>query len=80
MDRKAVVQRLTEIFQDVFDDDTLRISDSMTARDVEGWDSLTHINLVVAVEKAFKVKLTTAEVRDLTKVGDLITLVVRKTS
>ncbi len=71
--------RLTRVFQTVFDDDSLQIRPEMTADDVEDWDSLTHINLITAVEREFKVKLTTSEVMGLKNVGDLTALVERKT-
>jgi acyl carrier protein len=70
--------RLTGIFQDLFGDPALEISDTMTANDVEAWDSLTHINLIVALEKEFKIKFTTGEVNQLRNVGDLVTLIRRK--
>jgi acyl carrier protein len=54
------------------------LRDDLTAADVEGWDSLSHINLIVAVEKEFKIKLTTADIRALTTVGDFIALIARK--
>jgi acyl carrier protein len=73
-------QRLTRVFQDVFDDDTLEIRPEMTADDVEDWDSLTHINLITAVEKEFKVKFTTAEVTGMKNVGDLIALIEKKSA
>ena len=78
MDRDAITQRLNLIMQDIFDDPSLKVRDSMTAKDVEGWDSLSHINLIVAVEKEFNIRLTTAEVRRLTNVGDFITLIAKK--
>ena len=71
--------RLTRVFQTVFDDDSLLLRPEMTAEDVEAWDSLTHINLITAVEREFKVKLTTGEVMGLKNVGDLTALVERKT-
>jgi acyl carrier protein len=80
MDRETVKQRLGVIFQDVFDDSSLHVRDDMTAADVEGWDSLSHINLVVAVEKDFRIRLTTSEVRGLNHVGDFIDLIARKTA
>jgi len=52
---------LQDIFRDVFDNDELVLTDDMTADQVEGWDSLTHINLIIAIEKQFGVKFTTAE-------------------
>ncbi len=63
------------IFQDVFDDSSLQIHDAMTAKDVEEWDSLNHINLIVAVERAFKVKFTTKEVSNLANVGEFLALI-----
>jgi acyl carrier protein len=78
MERDLIKTRLDAIFQDIFDDPLLEVNDTMTAADVEGWDSLSHINLIVAVEKEFKIKMTTAEVRRLTNVGDFITLISRK--
>lgn len=51
----------------------------MTAGDVENWDSLTHIDLITAVEREFRVKLTTSEVMSLKNVGDLMSLIQKKT-
>jgi acyl carrier protein len=78
MERNIVKLRLDAIFQDIFDDPSLEVSDGMIASDVEGWDSLSHINLIVAVEKEFKIRLTTAEVRGLNNVGDLTALILNK--
>lgn len=73
-----VKETLTEVFQDVFDDDELELFDEMTAEDVEDWTSLTHIQLIVAVEKKFGVKFTTVEVMKLKNVGEFITLIEKK--
>jgi acyl carrier protein len=75
MTEREIHERLTEVFRDVFDDPALEISDSTTARDVEGWDSLTHINLIVATEKALGVSFTTKQVKALANVGDFIQLI-----
>ena len=56
MRREEVFKRLTEVFHDVFDDDTIVLTDETTAEDVEDWDSFEHINLVVAVESEFHLK------------------------
>jgi acyl carrier protein len=70
---------LNEVFQDVFDDSGIEIRDDMTAADVENWDSLTHINLIVALEKAFGIRFTTGEAgASLKNVGELRTLIERK--
>lgn len=70
--------RLTSIFRDVFDDDGLILRDDMTAENVESWDSLTHVDLIVAIEKEFKIRLTTGEISGLKSVGQLTALVLRK--
>ena len=72
-------ERLTATFRKVFHDPAIEISPSMTAADIEDWDSLNHINLIVAVEREFKIKFTTGEVSRLENVGDLMELIVRKT-
>ena len=51
MTREEVFDKLNEVFRDVFDDDSISVTDSTNSDDIEDWDSLSHINLVVAVEK-----------------------------
>lgn len=80
MDRQGVYDQLTEVFQDVFDDDAISLSDHMTAKDVDGWDSLNHINLVVGVEQEFGVQFKTAEVAQLANVGEFVNLIQTKLS
>lgn len=74
MSRDLIQQRLNQVFQDVFDDDELQIFAQMTARDVDDWDSLMHITLVLAVERAFDIRLKAAEVGALENVGQMIDL------
>jgi acyl carrier protein len=74
-----VMQRVEEVFQDVFDSDQLTIGRETTAADVEGWDSLMHVRLVIAIEKAFQVRFTSSEVAALATVGGLVDLLGRKT-
>lgn len=68
----TVMETLTGIFREVFDDPSLEIGPAMTAHDVEGWDSLSHVNLIVAVENRFKIRLSQRELLTLKNVGDLI--------
>jgi acyl carrier protein len=69
---------LQQIFRDVFDDDEIHLRDEMTAEDVDGWDSLTHIDLIVAIERRFGVKFATAEISSLKddgqNVGSMLSL------
>lgn len=69
---------LTGIFRKVFDDPTLTLRDDMTAADVEGWDSLSHITLVVSIERSFHIKLTLAEIQRLDNLQALIALIHQK--
>jgi acyl carrier protein len=75
MSIEANYDKLTQVFHDVFDDDTIVVSPELTADDVDEWDSLTHIRLVMAIEKAFGLKFSAAEVEQLRNVGDLMTLI-----
>lgn len=80
MTDSEIRQRLTQVFRDVFDDGAIEVRDELRASDVAGWDSLTHVQLIVAVEKAFRVRFTTKEVQGLSRVGDLVALVARRSS
>ena len=67
----VVWDRLVRIMRDVFDDDELTVQPGTTAADVEGWDSLSHIELMVALEAAFGIRFNTGEIAGLRNVGDL---------
>ena len=75
-----VMADLTKIFREVFDDETIAISSETTADDVDGWDSLSHVNLVVAVERFYKIKFGFGETQTLKNVGDLMALIQKKTA
>jgi acyl carrier protein len=78
MSGEEILEKLNEIFIDVLDDEDIELEIDTTADDVEDWDSLTHIQLVVATEKEFGVKFTTQEIRDLANVGEFISLIEQK--
>jgi acyl carrier protein len=69
---------LNAVFRDVFDNESIVVTDATTAKDIDGWDSLNHVNLIVAVEKAFKIKLSTREATTLANVGELRRLIEKK--
>jgi acyl carrier protein len=75
MDEPQIYTRLGKIFEDVFDDDSIQVTPDLTAKDVDGWDSLAHIRLILTIEKAFKVKFSTSEIGKLEKVGDLAAII-----
>ena len=75
MDEPHIYTRLAEIFAEVFDEDSIQLTPEMTAKDVEGWDSLAHIRLILTIEKAFKIRFSTSEIGKLGNVGELAALI-----
>jgi len=79
MNEDDIWQRLTGVFRDVFDDDSVIIGPETTAKDIEGWDSLANIELLVAIEKSFRgVKFNTGEVANLRNVGEMVAAIKQK--
>ena len=76
MTREEAFERLTKVFHEVFDDDSIEINDETTADDVEDWDSFEHINLVVAVEEAFNFKIPMGKTVTMKNVGEMVDLIV----
>ncbi len=74
----STMEILNEIFRQVFDDDAIVVTRESTANDIEEWDSLTHMNLVVAVEAKFKIRFALGELQTLRNVGDMFDLVEKK--
>lgn len=72
MDRNTIFRQLADIFMDVFDLDEIILDDSTTADDIEEWDSLSHVQMVVAVEKHFDIKFTSLEIMSWSNVGQLV--------
>jgi len=78
MARDEVYSRLTSVFCKVFDLEALELDPALTADDVDGWDSLNHVRLMVSVQREFGVKFSAAEVRGLKNVGELVALIQQK--
>jgi acyl carrier protein len=78
IDPDQIKTELTGIFRKVFDDPQVTLRDDLTAAEVEGWDSLSHITLIVSIERAFRIKLTLADIQQLSNVGALIRLIHQK--
>ncbi len=72
---EAILDKMTMIFHDVFENEDIVVTPSLTASDVPEWDSLAHVRLILAVQKAFKVKFSAAQIASLKNVGDLMELV-----
>lgn len=78
MGREEILEKVNEIFWDVFDDEDLVITEETTADDVEDWDSLTHITLVSAVETEFGFKFTMKDVQGMQNVGEMIDIILKE--
>ena len=78
MSRAEVFDKLQEIFADVFDDDTIELTDETNSNDIEDWDSLEQINLVVAIEKEFSIKFAMGEVSKIKNVGEMVDLILER--
>ena len=78
MKREEIFERLNNVFRDVFDDDTIVVTETTTSKDIEDWDSLEHINLVVAVEQEFGMKFNMNEVTTMKDVGDMVNIIISR--
>lgn len=75
MTREEVYETLNEVFQDVFDDESITVNDETTSDDIDGWDSLEHINLIAAVEQEFGVKFNMGQVVSMKNVGEMVDII-----
>ena len=78
MQRTEIYDKLTDIFRDTFDDPQLVLGPQLTADEVDGWDSLYHIRLMLTVQEAFSIKFSALEISNLKNVGDLANLIAAK--
>jgi acyl carrier protein len=78
MDSAAIIKDIQPIFRDVLDLPDLQLTRQSNASNVEGWDSLSHVNLVMAIEKKYKIKIALGELQDLKNVGEMADLIQRK--
>jgi acyl carrier protein len=74
----AVIDELTQVFEEVFDQSGLTITPDTTANDVEGWDSMSHVTMLMAVEDHFKIEFKPYEIANLVNVGALLALIEKK--
>ncbi|MBO4989683.1 MAG: acyl carrier protein [Clostridia bacterium] len=78
MERNEILEKLNEIFRDVFDDDSITVTEETTSSDIEDWDSLTHITLISEVEDEFDIKFAMKEVVGMKNVGEMVDIIERE--
>ncbi len=78
MNREEIFGKLNGVFRDVFDDEDITVTETTSADDIEDWDSLSHINLVVAVEKEFSIKFSMGETTKLKNVGEMVDIIIQR--
>lgn len=78
MDKSEALKKVNEIFIDVLDNQDIVLTNSTSANDVEDWDSLTHIQLIVAIEKKLKIRFTSKEIQSWKNVGEMIDCIITK--
>lgn len=78
MEREEILKKMEDIFKNVFDVDSLVLDDDITADDIDEWDSLSHIQLMLAIEKAFDIKFTSREMKELADVGEMVSCIKSK--
>lgn len=78
MTRQEAYERVNRVFRDIFDDDSITVTDATTAADIEDWDSLEHINLIVALEEEFGMKFTMGEITGMKNVGESVDLILAR--
>jgi len=78
MERKEIISTLNEIFEDIIDEGSVSLSETSTSKDIDGWDSLTNIQLVVAIEKNYKIRFTSEEITSWKNVGEMLDCILTK--
>lgn len=78
MERREILEKLNEIFIDVMDNDNIVLSEDTTSNDIEEWDSLTHMHLVIEIQREFKVRFSSSETMKWKNVGELVESIIQK--
>ena len=76
MSREEIFEIVQDIFRDVFDDESIEVTETTNSEDIEDWDSLEHINLVAAIEQEFDIKFTMAQLQGFKNVGEMVDIII----
>ena len=77
MSREQAMERINKVFKEVFEDDSIVVTNSTTANDIEDWDSLAHLQLMAEIEKEFEIHFTLGEITNFTNVGEMCDCVIK---
>ncbi len=80
MKKEEIYERLNNVFRDIFDDETIVVNADTTSADIEDWDSLEHINLIVAIEQEFGMKFNMNEVTSMKNVGEMVDIITSRSN
>ena len=78
MSREEIYEKLNDVYRDVFDDDSITVNDATTSADIDGWDSLEHINLISAVEQEFGIHFGMGQIVSMKNVGEMVDIIASK--
>ncbi len=78
MNKETILEQINVIGRDVFDDESIVLSESTTANEVEDWDSITHVQLLFSIEKQFGIKFTSAEIAKFKNIGEIVACILSK--
>lgn len=78
MDKSQIIGKLQEIFRDILDNEEIVLTETTSAKDIEGWDSLSNVQLVVVIEDEFGIRFTSAEIPSWKNVGDMVECISKK--
>ncbi len=78
MEKEEIYEKLNNVFRDIFDDESIVVKPETTSKDIEDWDSLEHINLIVAIENEFGMKFNMNEVTTMKNVGEMVDIIISR--
>ena len=78
MEKEEIYEKLNNVFRDIFDDESIVVKPETTSKDIEDWDSLEHINLIVAIEHEFGMKFNMNEVTTMKNVGEMVDIIISR--